>query len=379
MIPFARHCSVAAESDYVTACLLSGSTSGDGPFTRRASALLGQLLGVERVLLTTSCTHALEMMPLVLGLQPGDEVIMPSFTFSSTANAFALRGVTIRFAEVDGDRWSMGPDDVTPLLNARTRAVVAVGYNGVSHRLAELEELCARHGVALLVDAAQSLGATHAGRSVASYGALSALSFHATKNLSCGEGGALVVNDASLLHRAEMVREKGTDRSQFLRGEVDKYTWRCVGSSYLMSDLNAAVLLAQLESFEAIQAHRHAVWSVYRSVLEPVSARLGFSLQKLDETDGHPAHLFGLLLPPEVERAALLAAMAEAGVRATSHYEPLHSAPAHGGSETLPVTDGVAARMLRLPIHGAVSAQEAARIAALLVSMLERHGSGGEP
>lgn len=379
MIPFARHCSVAVEAEYVTACLRSGSTSGDGPFTRRASALLGQLLGVQRVLLTTSCTHALEMMPLVLGLQSGDEVIMPSFTFSSTANAFALRGVTIRFAEVDGDRWSMGPDEVLPLLNERTRAVVAVGYNGVSHRLAELEALCARHGVVLLVDAAQSFGAAHAGRSVASYGALSALSFHATKNLSCGEGGALVVNDASLLHRAEMVREKGTDRSQFLRGEVDKYTWRCVGSSYLMSDLNAAVLLAQLESFEAIQAHRHAVWLAYRSALAPVSSRLGFSLQVLDEEDSHPAHLFGLLLPRTVERAPLLAAIAEAGVRATSHYEPLHSAPAHGGSETLPVTDGVAARMLRLPIHGEVSAQEAARIAALLVSMLERHGSGGEP
>lgn len=379
MIPFARHCSVAAESDYVTTCLRSGSTSGDGPFTRRASALLGELLGVKRVLLTTSCTHALEMMPLVLGLQPGDEVIMPSYTFSSTANAFALRGVTIRFAEVDGDRWSMGPDEVSPLLSERTRAVVAVGYNGVSYRLAELEALCARHGVPLLVDAAQSLGATHAGRSVASYGALAALSFHATKNLSSGEGGALVVNDASLLQRAEMVREKGTDRSRFLRGEVDKYTWRCVGSSYLMSDLNAALLLAQLESFDAIQAHRHAVWSAYRSALEPVSSRLGFSLQKLDETDGHPAHLFGLLLPPEVERAALLAAMAEAGVRATSHYEPLHSAPAHNGTETLSVTDAVAARILRLPIHGEVSAEEAARIAALLVSLLERDRSGGKP
>lgn len=379
MIPFARHCAVAAEAEYVTACLRSGSTSGDGPFTRRASALLGQLLGVERVLLTTSCTHALEMMPLVLGLQPGDEVIMPSFTFSSTANAFALRGVTIRFAEVDAARWSMGPDEVLPLLNARTRAVVAVGYNGVSYRLAELENLCARHGLPLLVDAAQSFGATHAGRSVASYGALSALSFHATKNLSCGEGGALIVNDASLLHRAEMVREKGTDRSQFLRGEVDKYTWRCVGSSYLMSDLNAAVLLAQLESFEAIQAHRHAVWSAYQSALAPASSRLGFSLQVLDEADSHPAHLFGLLLPRAVERAPLLAVIAEAGVRATSHYEPLHSAPAHGGGETLPVTDGVAARMLRLPIHGQVSAQEAAQIAALLVSMLERHARGGQP
>jgi dTDP-4-amino-4,6-dideoxygalactose transaminase len=214
---------------------------------------------------------------------------------------------------------------------------------------------------------------------VASYGALSALSFHATKNLSSGEGGALIVNDASLLHRAEMVREKGTDRSRFLRGEVDKYTWRCVGSSYLMSDLNAAVLLAQLESFEEIQAHRHTVWSTYRSALEPVSARLGLSLQQIDAADGHPAHLFGMLLPLGVERAPLLAAMAEAGVRATSHYEPLHSAPAHGGAEALPVSDGVASRMVRLPIHGEISADEASRIAALLVSLLERDGSGGKP
>lgn len=377
MIPFARHCSVASEAANVAACLASGATSGDGLFTRRAGALLGELLGVERVLLTTSCTHALEMMPLVLGLGVGDEVIMPSFTFSSTANAFALRGVTIRFAEVDGERWSMGPDEVRPLLNDRTRAVIAVGYNGVSWRLAELEALCAERGVVLLVDAAQSLGAMHAGRSVASYGAMSALSFHATKNISCGEGGALVVNDASLLHRAEMVREKGTDRGRFLRGEVDKYTWRCVGSSYLMSDINAAVLLAQLESFEAIQAHRQAVWAAYRGLLEPLAGRLGLTLQAFDAADVHPAHLFGLLLPPSVDRAALLAAMAAQGVRATSHYEPLHAAPAHGGGEALPMTDAVAARMVRLPIHGEVSVADAERIAALLAELVAGASVGG--
>ena len=377
MIPFARHCAVPAEAAYVAECLRSGATSGDGRFTRRASALLGQLLGVERVLLTTSCTHALEMMPLVLGLGEGDEVVMPSFTFSSTANAFALRGVTIRFAEVDAARWSMGPDEVLPLLNARTRAVVAVGYNGVSWRLAELEALCAARGIVLLVDAAQSLGAQHGGRSVASYGAMSALSFHATKNISSGEGGALVVNEAALLHRAEMLREKGTDRSRFLRGEVDKYTWRCVGSSYLMSDINAAVLLAQLESFEAIQRHRQALWEAYRAALAPVCAELGLTLQHIDGADCHPAHLFGLLLPEGVERSPLLAAMAEAGVRATSHYEPLHAAPAHGGREVLPVTDSVASRMVRLPIHGEVTVADAERVAALLADLLRGNLTGG--
>lgn len=370
MIPFARHCAVEAEAAYVGECLRSGSTSGDGAFTRRASALLTQVLQVQRVLLTTSCTHALEMMPLILGLGPGDEVIMPSYTFSSTANAFALRGVTIRFAEVDGERWSMGPDQVSPLLNGRTRAVVAVGYNGVSWRLAELEALCRDRGVTLLVDAAQSLGATHEGRSVASYGALSALSFHATKNISCGEGGALVLNDPALLHRAEMIREKGTDRSRFLRGELDKYTWRCIGSSYLMSDINAAVLLAQLESFETIQEHRHSVWSAYHRVLGPTSARLGLTLQRFESGDEHPAHLFGLLLPSGLDRASLLARMATEGVRATSHYEPLHSAPAHGSEEMLAVTDSVAARIVRLPIHGDVSVADAERVAALLARLV---------
>ena len=376
MIPFARHCMVQGEAESVAQALRSGATSGDGPFTRRASGLLRARVDGAHVLLTTSCTHALEMMPLVLGLQPGDEVVMPSFTFSSTANAFALRGVTIRFGEVDAGAWSMGPDEVLPLLSARTRAVVAVGYNGVSHRLAELEALCASRGLPLLVDAAQSLGASHKGRSVASYGALSALSFHATKNISCGEGGALVVNDAALLQRAEMIREKGTDRSRFLRGEVDKYTWRCVGSSYLMSDISAAVLAAQLESFETIQNHRKAIWSTYFSTLQPHASALGLQLQAIDDGDCHPAHLFGLLLPAEVHRASLIGRMAEWGVRVTSHYEPLHAAPAHGGSAPMPHTEQLAARMLRLPIHGEVTVPDAARIAERLLEELASSTNG---
>jgi dTDP-4-amino-4,6-dideoxygalactose transaminase len=370
MIPFARHTPATNELRYVGQALSAGLTSGDGAFTRRASALLAEQVGGAPVLLTTSCTHALEMQALVLGVAAGDEVVMPSYTFSSTANAFALRGATIRFADVSAGSWSMGPDQVEPLLSARTRVVVAVAYNGVSERLGELEALCRARGVTLVIDAAQAFGAAHRGRPVASFGAMAALSFHATKNLSCGEGGALILNEPTLRHTAEMIREKGTDRGSFLRGEIDKYTWRCVGSSYLPSEVNAAMLTAQLEEAAVIQRRRHAAWSTYRAALMPQASRHGIALQQIPDDDAHPAHLFGLLAPTPAARAALLTRLAARGIKAASHYEPLHRAPAHAGSEELPNTDAVATRIVRLPLHGAVDATVAARIADALLAAL---------
>lgn len=368
MIPFSRHVAAPREAEYVLESLQSGAVSGDGPHTRLASALLSTFVGGAPVLLTTSCSHALEMMPLLLGLQAGDEVVMPSYTFASTANAFALRGIRIRFADIDANAWSMGPDEVEAAWTEQTRAVVAVAYNGVSHRIGELATLCERRGIPLVLDAAQAFGATHHGRPVASYGRLSSLSFHATKNLSCGEGGALILNDRTLQHQAEMVREKGTDRSRFLRGEVDRYTWRTFGSSYVLSDILAGVLRAQLEQAEGIQRHRQQLFSIYDAALR----NTGATLPRYEPCDRHPAHMAALLVPTAAQRGPLIAALGAQGIKAVSHYEPLHRAPAHAGREHLPVTDDVAARIVRLPLHGHVTPEDAARMGAAVAVELDR-------
>ncbi|HTE53911.1 MAG TPA: dTDP-4-amino-4,6-dideoxygalactose transaminase [Kofleriaceae bacterium] len=374
MLPFARHVAAPGEAALVAEALASGHVSGDGPFTARAGELLAERLGAG-VLLTTSCTHALELAGLLLGVGRGDEVVLPSFTFSSTANAFALRGAVVRFADVDPGTFSMEWAQLEAALTPRTRVVVAMAYGGVMRDLAAIAEGCAARGIALVEDAAHGLFASAGGRPVGTFGRLGALSFHATKNVSCGEGGAIVLNDASLAERAVILREKGTDRTRFLRGEVDKYTWQEVGSSYLPSDLLAAVLVAQLEHAEASQARRHAIWDVYRAALAPRAAELGLGLQVIPPGVAHPAHVFAVTLPARIDRASLLRGVRESGVAVVSHYEPLHLAPAHAGRERLPVTEDVAARLIRLPLHAAMSEDDAARVAAALLAALERAGA----
>ena len=373
MIPFSRHVMAPNELEHVRDALTSGATSGDGRHTRAASALLSAAVGGSPVLLTTSCSHALEMAVMLCDLGPGDEVIVPSFTFSSSANAVRLRGASIRFADIDAGSWSMGPDEALAAWTPRTRAVMAVAYNGISHRIDALAALCEARGVPLLLDAAQSFGAVQAGRPGAAWGRVAAMSFHATKNLSSGEGGALILNDRSLLHRAEMIREKGTDRGRFLRGEIDKYTWRTIGSSYLPSDVLAAVLRAQLEAGDAIQAHRHSIWNGYHDVLAH-AALPGLALQQFQHGDQHPAHMFALLVPDAAQRPAFVAALGSDGIKAVSHYEPLHRAPAHDGDELLPVTDNVAARIVRLPLHGDLTVDQARWIAGRVAHHLT-HGA----
>ncbi|WP_308250071.1 dTDP-4-amino-4,6-dideoxygalactose transaminase [Sphaerisporangium fuscum] len=355
-IPFNRPHLSPRELDYLAEAVRGGSTSGDGPFTRRATALLQEMTGAGQVLLTTSCTHALEMSAILLDLRPGDEVIMPSFTFVSTANAYALRGAVPVFVDCRPDTLNLDERLVEAAVTERTRAIVAVHYAGVACAMEVLCEVAGRHGLALIEDNAHGLGGSYRGRPLGSFGRMAAQSFHATKNVQCGEGGALLVNDLDLAARAEIVREKGTDRSRFFRGQVDKYRWVGIGSSYLPSDVLAAQLTAQLEAFDGIQARRHEVWRTYHEELADWAAAHGVSQPAVPEGCLHPAHLYYLLLPDLENRQGLMAHLRDNGVQAAFHYQPLHIAPAgarygrvaEGGC---PVTEQVADRLLRLPVY----------------------------
>ncbi|GGK40909.1 dTDP-4-amino-4,6-dideoxy-D-glucose transaminase [Pilimelia terevasa] len=366
-IPFSRPHRAAAEDRYVLDALAGGRTAGDGPYTRRAAALLGGLVGGGTALLTTSCTHALEMTALLLDLAPGDEVVVPSFTFVSTANAYALRGAVPVFADCRPDTLCLDPRAVEAAVTPRTRAIVAVHYGGVGSDLAALAKIAESAGATLVEDNAHGLGGGYGDRPLGAIGALSTLSFHATKNIQCGEGGALVLHDPALAARAEVIREKGTDRSRFFRGEVDRYRWQELGSSYLPSDILAAVLTAQLEEFGAIQARRHAIWDSYDRELADWAAGHGVARQRVPAESRHTAHLYALLLPDAAARAGLLAHLAAAGIRAATHYQPLHSSPAglrYGrvGPGGCPVTTDVADRLLRLPLSADLTEADVARV-----------------
>ncbi|MFY2561409.1 dTDP-4-amino-4,6-dideoxygalactose transaminase [Corallococcus terminator] len=378
VIFFTRHCPAPTESLYMSEALNSGHTEGDGPFTRRAARLLSELTGGGHVLLTPSGTHALELAALALDVGPEDEVVMPSYTFSSTANAFALRGARLRWADIDPRTFSMEAEQLEAAWTPRTTVVVTMPYGGVNRDMERIASMCAARGVRLVEDAAHALFANVGGRPFGSFGQLSALSFHRSKNVSCGEGGALLIRDPALAVRAETLREKGTDRSRFLRGEVDKYTWQEAGSSLLLSDILAAVLTAQLESSRDSQRHRMALWRRYAELLEPEGERLGLSFQQTPAGAEHPAHVFAVRLPAQVDRAALLKDMAAEEVRVASHYEPLHLSPYQARirqgapAPSLPETESLAPRLLRLPLHGGMTLEDADHAARAFVRCLER-------
>lgn len=374
MIPFSRPSRAPRELEYIETVLASGQASGDGPFTARATETLERLFRGATVRLTTSCTHALELASLVLDVGPGDEVVMPSFTFVSTANAIALRGGRIRFADIDPATFSMGLAEIEAAVTPTTRLVVMVHYGGVTAEVDRVASFCKRRGIHLVEDNAHGLFATFDGRSLGTFGALGTLSFHATKNVTCGEGGALIINDQRLLDRVEVLREKGTDRSRFLRGEVDRYTWQAIGSSYLPSDILAAVLVAQLEKASTWQKQRHAIWNTYQTVLAERSASLGVQLQRVPKENEHAAHLFAFLAPLSTERESLLRRLRAKGVHAVSHFEPLHIAPAHSGSERLPVTEMVAKKLVRLPLHTQMTPDDAVQIAQLVIEAIYEEG-----
>lgn len=366
MIPFNLPFLAPREREYLSQALDSGCTSGDGPFTRRAGDLLASLTGGGSVLLTTSCTHALELTALLLDLRPGDEVIMPSFTFVSTANAYVLRGAVPVFVDCRPDTMNIDERAVEAAITPRTRAIVVVHYGGVACEMDVITEIAARRHLPVIEDNAHGLGGSYRGRPLGSFGAMATQSFHATKNVSCGEGGALIINDERFRERAEILREKGTDRSRFFRGQVDKYRWMDLGSSYLPSELLAAALTAQLESFADIQRARRRVWRAYDA---------GFAGAHMVVPPGraHPAHLYYLLMPDLRHRQALIGHLRDHGVQAAFHYQPLHDAPAGKrfgriGPGGCAITSDVADRLVRLPMYSALSSSQTSRIIAAVRS-----------
>jgi dTDP-4-amino-4,6-dideoxygalactose transaminase len=365
-IPFNRPAVTGGEMAYMQQAIAAGHLSGDGGFTRRCHALLEEITGAPRVLLTTSCTHALEMSMLLAGVGPGDEVICPDFTFVSSVNAFVLRGARPVFVDVRPDTLNLDERLVEAAITPRTKAMMVVHYAGVGCDMTALMAIAARHGLAVVEDNAHGLFGRVGGRDLGRFGALSTLSFHETKNLTCGEGGALVLNDPALVERAEILREKGTNRARFFRGQVDKYTWVDVGSSYLPSDLLAAYLCAQLEAREAIQARRHAIWATYDSALAAWADRQGVRRPIVPAGAEHPAHIYYLLLPSLDARTRLLAHLRERLILATFHYQPLHLSEMGrqfgGRPGQCPVTEDVADRLVRLPVFFQLSEADQARV-----------------
>jgi dTDP-4-amino-4,6-dideoxygalactose transaminase len=342
------------ELDYIRQAHEAGHLSGDGAFTKRCSEWLEQRTGCRRALLTHSCTAALEMSAILAGVGPGDEVIMPSFTFVSTANAFVLRGAVPVFVDIRPDTLNLDETKIEAAITPRTRAIVVVHYAGVACEMQAICEIARRRKLVLIEDAAQAIGAAYRGRPLGSFGELAALSFHETKNLISGEGGALLINAPELVSRAEIVREKGTNRSAYLRGEVDKYTWVEVGSSFLPSDIIAAFLWAQFEQAEEIARRRSALWQRYHEAFADLE-RDGLVRRPVVPPDATPnAHCYFLILPDAGARARFIEALRADGVHSVFHYVPLHSSPAGrkygrvGGP--MNVTESLPDRLARLPL-----------------------------
>jgi dTDP-4-amino-4,6-dideoxygalactose transaminase len=381
-IPFNRPALVGDELRYMRDAVAAGRISGGGQFSRRCQALLEEELGAARVLLTTSCTHALEMSALLLDLSPGDEVVVPSFTFVSTVNAFALRGARPVFADIRPDTLNLDESLLPRLIGPRTRAIVPVHYAGIG---CDMEAILAvagaasppgaagagppqPQGIAVIEDNAHGLFGKRGGRKLGSFGCLSTLSFHETKNITCGEGGALVINDPRYVERAEIVREKGTNRSQFFRGMIDKYTWVDLGSSYLPADLLAAFLLAQLEARERIQQARRRLWERYASELAAWAAASGARLPLVPPDSEQPYHIFYLLLPSLAARQALIAHLRGHGILAVFHYVPLHlsdyARKVAARPTECPVAADVGDRLVRLPLFYDLSESDQSRVIA---------------
>ena len=365
-IPFNRAGLVGNEIRYIAEAVEQGHISGDGVFTTKCNELLELELGVAKALLTTSCTHALEMAALLLDIQPGDEVIVPSFTFVSTANAFALRGARIVFSDIRPDTLNLDESNLESLISERTKAVVVVHYAGVASEMDTIAALVRHHDVRLVEDNAHGLFARYKGKYTGTFGCLATQSFHETKNVTCGEGGALIVNDAGLVERALIIREKGTNRSQFFRGQVDKYSWVDIGSSYLPSDILAAFLFAQLEARHEIQNKRRRIWCYYQRHLQEWGEQHGVRLPVVPPECEQSYHMFYLLLPSQNYRQALISHLKARGILSVFHYAPLHLSEMgrkYGTSEAnCPVTEDVSSRLVRLPFYNDLTEEENARV-----------------
>jgi len=365
-IPFNRPCLEGKEYEYIAQAIANGHASGDGPFTRKCHEFLQRELGVPRVLLTTSCTDALEMTALLLDCGPEDEVIVPSFTFVSTANAFALRGARLVFADIRPDTLNIDESRLESLITSQTKAIVVVHYAGVACDMEPIRSIAALHGVRVVEDNAHGLFSRYQGRYTGTFGCLATQSFHETKNFTCGEGGALIINDTDLLERALVLREKGTNRSRFFRGEVDKYTWVDLGSSYLPSDLLAAFLYAQLEAKESIQEKRRRIWDRYYESLGEWAENSEVRLPVIPSDCEQAYHMFYILLPSAQIRASLIAHLKAQSILSVFHYTPLHLSEAGrrfaARPSECPVTEDVSERLLRLPFYNDLSEAEQDRV-----------------
>jgi dTDP-4-amino-4,6-dideoxygalactose transaminase len=380
-IPFNWPYMTGKEVQYITEAHCNGQLAGDGPFTKRCQSWIEEHTGCAKALLTHSCTAALEMAALLCDLRPGDEVIMPSYTFVSTANAFVLRGAVPVFVDIRSDTLNINENLVESAITPHTRALVAVHYGGVSCEMDVLMDIATRHGLKVVEDAAQGFMATYKEQMLGSIGHLGSYSFHETKNITSGEGGCLLVNAPEYNLRAEVIREKGTDRSRYFRGEVEKYTWQDVGSSFLPGELIAAFLWAQFEKAEHITSARLRSWWQYHDLLERLETMGVLRRPIVPKHCRHNGHLYYVLLSPRIDRAVILKAFRTNDIVAVFHYVPLHSSPAglrYGRSHgSLEVTDSVSVRLIRLPLWMGISLEQQERVVDVLSSALtQSRGSG---
>lgn len=360
-VPFNAPHFDSADLENIRTAISSLHTAGDGPFGRRAERLLSDLHGEAPVLVTTSCSHSLEMAARLLNLKPGDEVIVPSYAFVTAASAFATVGARPVFADVREDTLNIDPAHVESLISEKTRGICIVHYAGVGAEPVRFVEIAERNGLSLVEDNAHGLGGRYQGKTLGTFGDLSTLSFHETKNITCGEGGALVVNRDELLDRARILRDKGTNRRAFLDGQIDKYTWVDIGSSWVLSDLLAAVLVGQLERFDRVQSRRRKLWDTYLCELTPWAQEGGIRLQKVPDGVEHTAHIFYLQLHDFHERSRFISHLAHRGVNAVFHYQALHDSPigrAFGRTADCPVATRASQTLVRLPLYSAMTEDE---------------------
>jgi dTDP-4-amino-4,6-dideoxygalactose transaminase len=380
-IPFNRPFATGGEYSYIETAVANAHLSGNGPFSRRCAGWLEGRVGSDRALLTHSCTGALEMAAILAGVGPGDEVIMPSFTFVSTANAVVLRGAKPVFVDVRADTLNLDENAIERALSPATRAICVVHYAGVGCAMDEICAVAADAGIAVIEDAAQAILASYKGRPLGSLGSLACLSFHETKNLQCGEGGALLINDPRMVERAELIYEKGTDRRRFLRRQVDRYSWVDIGSSFLLSEINAAFLWAQFEEAEAITQRRLEIWDTYHASFEDLEDQGFLRRPIVPPQREHNAHLYYVLVADPRDRDRVISYLNELGINAVFHYVPLHDSVAGRRyarvAGPLPVTEDAARRLVRLPLWPGMSAEEIERVVDGLENAVRASVRGG--
>ena len=381
VVPFNRPFTAGDELSYISQAVRSGNTGGDGLFTRRCSRLLEQRFGIHKVLMTPSCTAALEMAAMLAGLGPGDEVIMPSYTFVSTANAVVRQGARPVFVDIRVDTLNLDEQLVEEAITDHTRAIVPVHYGGVSSEMKPLRQIAAEYELKIIEDAAQGVNSYYRGRALGTFGHLGCYSFHETKNYACGQGGALCINSPELVERAEIIRDKGTNRRRFLRGDVNEYTWIDVGASYVPSEINCAYLYGQLLNMDAISDRRQALYQRYHELLQPLADEGFLSLPNVPPHCRSNHHLFYLVLPTRRHRDALLSYLNRNGVNAVFHYVPLHTSPMGRrlGCENkrLPVTESISERLVRLPLFHDLTEQQQSRIAKAITRFVYRQRNVG--